>query len=162
MMLLRQLHCELVDDIPRISLKSSIQGAVTVYHDEPERWLADQEFFLELVEIEFRVTVVDGEVDGFEWFKVTDEFFLSGRVFVHDATDEEYKAVVRCSLIEFEPFTSGILSFHDSESVGFVFDLRGLALLIQEELGDLGDNLFGRHDDRDYAPVDLGSLKSVE
>lgn len=83
-MLLWQLHSELSDNVLGIALKSSVEGTITIYNDKSEGRLTDEEFLLEFVEIEARLTAVLGEVDGLKRLEIADEFLFSGRVLIHD------------------------------------------------------------------------------
>lgn len=47
--LLRQLDSEFGDDISSITLKGGVEGTVTIYNDESERWFTDEEFLFELI-----------------------------------------------------------------------------------------------------------------
>jgi hypothetical protein len=76
MMLLGQLDCKFSDNITRISLQGSIECAITIDDDETKRWLSNQQFLLELVQVEFGIAVVDGKVDRFERLKVDGDFLF--------------------------------------------------------------------------------------
>ena len=104
MMLLRQLNSELVQDFPSVSLKSGVKCAVTIDDDESKGRLIDEQFFLEVIKVKLGVAVIDGEIDWFEGFKVTDELSFRGGVFIHDLAREDDKAVIRSTLVKFESF----------------------------------------------------------
>ena len=162
MMLLRQLHCKLVYDISSIALESGVESSVTVYYDKAERRLADEELFLEVVEVEPRVAVVNGEVDWLEGLEVTDQLLLGGGVGVHDSPAEEDESVFGRSLVEFESFSGGHLGFNHALLVGLIFDLGGSSHLFVEELGALRYVFFGRHDDSHDASINFSRFQSVE
>ena len=103
-MLLGQLDCEFIGDILCVTLKSGIESALTINNDESEWRLADQKLLLQIFEVELGVTRVDGEIDGFEGFEITNEFFLSGGSFVHNLSTEENESVIGSTLIQFESF----------------------------------------------------------
>ena len=72
MVFLRKLYSEFGEDLFGIALKGCIESTVTIDDDEPEGRLTDEELLLEVVEVEFGVAVIDGEVDGLEWLKIAD------------------------------------------------------------------------------------------
>jgi hypothetical protein len=161
-MFLRQLDRKFVQDFPSVALQSSVECAVTVDHDEAEGWLVDQQFLLELIEVELGVTVVNGKVNWLEGLEVADQFLLGGRVFIHNFASEENEAVVWGSLIEFEALSSRALGLHDCVGVALVLDLGSLAHLVEEQLGGVGDVLPGGKDDGDDTSRNLGSFQPVE
>jgi hypothetical protein len=161
-MLFGEFDCELGDDVLGVSLEGGVEGAVTVDHDEAEGRLVDEQFLLEVVEVEAGLAAVDREVDGLEGLEVADKFFLSGGVLVHDASCEDYESVVRRPLVEFEPFPSRDLRLDHGLAIGLVLDLGGLALFVVQQFGYFRNVLLGRHDDGDHAAVDFGRLEAVE
>jgi len=57
-------------------LECGIHGSVTINHNETKNLLIGQQLFLEIIEIEPEIAVVDGQVDRFVGLKIADNFLF--------------------------------------------------------------------------------------
>ena len=104
MMFLWEFDGEFSEDFSSISLKSGIECSITINNNETKRRFIEKKFFLEIIKIEFRLTAINGEIDGFERFKVNNNFLLTCGILIHNSSCEYDNSIFRGLIEIFKSF----------------------------------------------------------
>ena len=134
-MLLGEVHGELVHDFLGAALDFGVQGTLTVHDQETEGGLTFQDTS-EGAGIEAGFARVDANIDRLERFEVNHKLFLGVAAFVNDViAAKEHETVFGTARVKLDTFTSVGNGLLDGETVGFVLYIVGFAVFISEHSG---------------------------